>query len=270
MFLSRTLLAACAMLVAANCASAVTANDSKALPKIYAHRGGGWAPENTMAAFKKCVENGVYGIELDIQRCKSGELIVIHDVDVKRTAGGGSGLVKDMTWDQLKGLDAGAWFAPEFKGERIPLLSEVLDTVGEKLVINIEIKNTPVAYPGIDDDLIKVLKNYKHKDKIVISSFDHEVLKRIHAKEPGLKLGFLMCGLPADLPAYAKELGTTAWHPDLGSVRPDTLKSAQSAGVEVNVWTLNTKDDWDHATKMHVDGIITDDPVAVATFLKGR
>src|SRR5262245_43372391 len=124
-------------------------------PYVVAHRGGRkWAPENTMAAFKKAIDAGVYGIELDIHRSKSGELMVIHDETVNRTTNG-TGLIKDMTFAELQKLDAGSWFAPSFKDERVPLLSEVLALINGKCVLNVEIKNIPVAYPGIEDDLLK-------------------------------------------------------------------------------------------------------------------
>lgn len=236
---------------------------------VIAHRGGKWAPENTMAAFKKCLDNYVYGLELDIQRCKSGELVVIHDVDLARTAGG-SGLVKDKTYDELKKLSAGAWYSPEFKNEKIPLLSEVLQLIDGKLVINIEIKNTPVAYPGIEDDLIAVLKDYKYKDKIIVSSFDHGVLKSLHEKAPDLAIGFLMCGLPPQLDTYGKQVGANHWNPDFGTLRPDAMKKAKEAGYQVNVWTLNTESEWKDAADMHVDSIITDLPVELAKYLARR
>src|SRR5262249_54154022 len=153
-------------------------------PVVIAHRGGRkWAPENTLIAFKKSMAAGADGIELDIHRCKSGELVVIHDETIDRTTDG-KGLVKDLTYDEIKKFSAGKWYGKEFESERIPLLSEVLDTVDGKMIVNIEIKNTPIEYPGIEDDLIKLLKGYKYPDKIMISSFDHELIRRIHEKDP--------------------------------------------------------------------------------------
>ncbi len=131
--------------------------------------------------FASARKNGVYGIELDIQRCKTGELVVIHDEDLKRTTNG-AGLIKDTSLADLNKLDAGSWFGEQFKNERVPLLPDVLKLLDGKVVLNIEIKNTPIAYPGIEDDLLKVLADYKYPDTIIISSFDHEVLKRLHAK----------------------------------------------------------------------------------------
>jgi glycerophosphoryl diester phosphodiesterase len=236
-------------------------------PAVFAHRGGRkWAPENTLAAFKKSLDIHVDGIELDIHKCKSGELVVIHDESVHRTTDG-AGLVKDMTYDQIKKLDAGSWYAAEFKNERIPLLSDVLSLVDGKAVINIEIKNAPVEYPGIDDDLIKLLSSYKYKNKIVISSFDHEILKRIHEKAPQYKLAILLDGLLVDLGKYSAGVGAKSWNPGFELIRSDNVVQAHQTGLEVNVWTINKPEQWKSAVEMGVDGIITDNPKALIEFL---
>ena len=239
-------------------------------PKIYAHRGGAkWAPENTMAAFRKCKENGVYGIELDIQRCKSGELVVIHDEDLKRTTNG-AGLIKDTNFSDLSKVDAGSWFGKQFSNERVPLLSEVLTLLDGKVVLNIEIKNTPVAYPGIEDDLLKVLKDYKHPETIIISSFDHEVLKRLHDKNPQYAIALLGDPIFCYLGNYAKNVGATAWHPYFGSMRKDVIDAAHDSKLKVNVWTPNKVKEWEQLISQGVDGIVTDDPKALSDYLASR
>lgn len=234
---------------------------------VIAHRGGRkWAPENTMAAFRKCVENGIDGIELDIHRCKTGELVVVHDENLSRTTSG-SGIVKDKTWDELQKMSAGSWFSPAFKDEKIPLLADVLKLIDGKLLLNIEVKNAPTAYAGIEDDLLKQLASYKYPDKILVSSFDHELIKRIHDKAPQYKVAFLNDGILVDLKGYSKKIGAQAWNPAFGDVRSDSIKQAHDAGVEVNVWTVNKPEDWQSAIDMGVDGICTDDPVALKEYL---
>lgn len=246
-------------------ASATSASKA-ATPRIIAHRGGRkWAPENTMAGFRKSIEAGVYGIELDIHRCKTGELVVIHDESLQRTTDG-SGLIKDKSWDELKNLSAGAWYGKEFTQERLPLLSEVLSLIDGKLVLNIEIKNAPIEYAGIEDDLLKLLSSYKYPDKIVISSFDHEVLRRLHEKDKSYKVAFLGECIFIDLPGYAKQVGAEAWNPYFGELRTDAVKEAHKAKLEVNAWTVNDKEQWQSMMEMGVDGIITDDPVGLVNF----
>ncbi len=239
-------------------------------PKVIAHRGGRkWAPENTMIAFKKSLDVHVDGIELDIHRCKSGELVVIHDENVGRTTNG-TGLVKDLTYLELKRLGAGAWFHSEFKSEHLPLLSEVLELIDGKAVLNIEIKNAPVGYPGIEDDLIKLLSTYKHPDKIVISSFDHELLQRLHKKAPQYKVAILVDGLLVNLGKYAAGVGAKAWNPGFELIRADNVAQAHKDGLEVNVWTVNKPEQWKEAVEMGVDGIITDNPKGLMEYLEKR
>lgn len=247
-----------------------TAANKAGRPAIIAHRGGKrWAPENSLSAFKKALAAGVDGIELDIHKCKSGELVVIHDDTLNRTTNG-SGYVKDRTWEELAKLDSGSWYSPAFKGERLPLLKEVLDLVQGKILINIEIKNCPINYAGIDDDLLKMLESYPYPDKIIISSFDHSVLKRIHAKNKKYKLALLGDSVMADLGAYARGVGAAAWNPDFDCVREDTVKDAHKASLAVNTWTVNGPDNWKRATNLQVDSIITDDPEGLKTFLENN
>jgi glycerophosphoryl diester phosphodiesterase len=235
---------------------------------VIAHRGGRkWAPENTLAAFRKSVEAKCDAVELDIHRCASGELVVIHDDDLKRTTNG-AGLVKDATYAELKRLSAGEWFSPEFVSEKIPTLQQVFDLVDGKLIINVEIKNQPVEYPGIEDDLIELLAGYKHRDKIVVSSFDHKVLQKFHSKCSDIPVGLLADAVFYDLHGYAAKVGATLWHPSLDCLREDDVYEAKRGGMGVNVWTVNEPRDWSHAMKMGVDGICSDDPVGLIAFVE--
>lgn len=265
--------------------SAAQSAESKAVPLVIAHRGGRiWAPENTLAGFKKSLDLGADGIELDIHRCKTGELIVIHDETVDRTTDG-SGLVKNMTLAQLRGLSAGAKWAPasqlrklsagityssEFKKEKLPLLTEVFDLIKGKLIINIEIKNAPIDYPGIEDDLIALLKKYPYPDKIVVSSFDHDVIHRFHEKAPQYQCAILTDCILSNVGEYAKGIGSQNWNPGFGDFRGDAAQRAHAAGLKVNVWTVNSPEDWKEAIAMPVDGIITDDPAGLKDFLHSQ
>lgn len=152
--------------------------------KIIAHRGGrDWAPENTLAAFRQSLDIRVDGIELDVQRCSTGELVVFHDEDLSRTTNG-VGLVAHSSLDEIKRLSAGRWFDRSYADEKVPLLQEVLDLVDGKCVLHIEIKNTPIEYEGIEEELLELLSGYVHRDKVVVSSFDHPLLARLHALIP--------------------------------------------------------------------------------------
>lgn len=241
---------------------------SEITAKVYAHRGGReWAPENTMAAFRKSMAAGVYGIELDVQRCSSGELVVFHDHDLSRTTNG-VGLLKSSSFDELKRLSAGAWFDDRFQEERIPLLSEVLALVNGRAMLNIELKNTPVEYPGLDDDVIDLLDDYPHMDKVVFSSFDNRLAKAMRQKRPDWNYAVLLDGIPVDVAGVASDMGARYWHPCCESLLSDACAEAKSAGLIINVWTVNEQKDWARMLEWQVDGIMTDDPLGLIKFLE--
>ncbi len=251
---------------------------SKSQPANISHRGGRhWAPENTLVAFKNSLDIGVDGLELDVQRCASGELVVIHDELVNRTTNG-VGLVEAITYDELKRLDAGSFWHEEyedageinFKGEKIPLLQEVLALVDGRAVINIELKNAPVEYPGIENDLLELLCDYPHRDKLIISSFDHKLMYQLKEKNSGLAIALLADALLVNVADLAKQIGAEYWHPCFGSLRKDAVDEAHEAGLKVNAWTINSAREWQMALDWQIDGVITDAPHAYKAWLEKR
>ena len=111
-----------------------------------AHRGASReAPENTVAAFRLALDAGAPAVEGDVQRTRDGRLVVIHDQTVERTTDG-RGAVGSFLFEDLRRLDAGRWFAPEFAGERVPSLDEVLDLMRDRAPVLLEIKHGPVFY----------------------------------------------------------------------------------------------------------------------------
>lgn len=237
------------------------------LPKLFAHRGGrAWAPENTLSAFSKSLELGVDGIELDVQRCATGELVVFHDEELSRTTNG-VGLIRDCTFDELRKLSAGQWYDDAFRNERIPSLQEVLDLINGQCILNIELKNTPIGYDGIDEDLLSVIESYPHQDQLIISSFDHKLLLKLHQNAPHLQLAILGAAVFLDLKELATKLGAGWFHPAFDCLRPDIVEEAHAAGLTVNVWTCNTPAEWRHCIRMSIDGIMTDDPSLLKQYL---
>lgn len=234
--------------------------------KVFGHRGGRTLyPENTLAAFAGALKAGAHGIELDVQRCASGELVVIHDATLQRTTNG-AGRVIDATLPELKRLDAGSWFKEEFFAEQIPTLLEVLDLVNGNAVVNIELKNTPVDYPGIEDDLMETLSHYKYQDQLIISSFDHQLLKRV-SDLGDFTIGVLAGCIFYDINGYAAALDADWWHPPFDLLRVDAVDDAHSVELKVNTWTVNGPENWRAALQMGVDAITTDDPDGLIAFL---
>jgi len=236
------------------------------IPQIIAHRGGrAWAPENTLSGFRRSLELEADGIELDVQRCASGELVVFHDEDLKRTTDG-VGLIRDCSLDELKRLSAGDWYEERFSNERIPLLTEVLDLLQGKIVLNIELKNSPIEYPDMEDELLEVISGYP-VESLIISSFDHKLMFKLHSKAPELKIALLAAAIFQDLKATATAIGATYFHPCYDCLRPDIVEEAHADGLQVNVWTCNTPKEWRQCIRMGVDGIVTDDPEALKQYL---
>jgi glycerophosphoryl diester phosphodiesterase len=238
------------------------------LPSVIAHRGGrDWAPENTIAAFRKSVEAGVDGVEFDVHRCASGELVVIHDDDLSRTTNG-VGLVRDASLAELKRLSAGLWFSEEFRNERVPCLSEVLDLFGEKTMMNIEVKNAPVGYDGIEEDLLAELEPYRSKLNIVVSSFDHYCLRRLHELDSRLAIGVLVAGSLVDPGEYCSKFAAAYYIQNLNCLLPGAVRVAQAAGLKLIVWTANDKVNWQRLIDMGVNGICTDLPASLQAYYR--
>ena len=118
-------------------------------PVIIAHRGDKThAPENTLAAFKSAAENGADAIEFDVKLTADGRIIVLHDPTVNRTTNG-LGKISQLPYAAVRELDAGAWFSEEFRGECIPTLDEVFETVGKRLYMNIELTNYATPFDNL-------------------------------------------------------------------------------------------------------------------------
>lgn len=224
--------------------------------KIYAHRGlSQHAPENTMVAFQAAVTAGAEAIELDVQRTKDGQIVVMHDFYLGRT-NQGSGLVMDHTYDQLQGLDMGAWFDPKFKGEKIPLLEEVMAQLPPHILINIELKKPAIDSQGdLGRKVVDIIHQYTRP--VLVSAFDHYLLKQVQDLDPDLDLGLLYSSNLIDVFAYARQNGLKlkAIHPSIEYVSPPLVDRAHQLGLEVNVYTIRQIQEVDLLRSWGVDGI---------------
>lgn len=241
-----------------------SARENKVL--TIAHRGAaGYAPENTMAAFEKAFEMKAEMFELDVQMSKDGELVVIHDTTVDRTTDG-AGKVKNLTYEELKKLDAGSYFSEEFTDEKIPTLGEVLDEYRGKMGILIEIKS-PSLYPGIEqkiaDELKKRNMDKPNNDKIIVQSFDHDSVKTFHSILPevpvGVLLGFSPDGISdqqlTEFSSYAEYV-----NPNKTMIDKKLVERIHEYGMETHPWTVRERESVKPLLKAGVDGIITDYP----------
>lgn len=233
---------------------------------IYAHRGArGYAPENTLAAFKKALDLKAGGIELDIHTTKDGKLVICHDHNVDRTSNG-SGWICNMTLAELKGLDFGRWFDQKFSGEKILTFAEFFSWyVKTPLLLNIEIKNGPVIYENIERDVIDIIKDmapagFDFYNRIIISSFYHPSLYKIKVLDSRFKTGVLFSSRPIDVLEQAKIINADYLHPDWQYLDAEWIEAAGAAGIGVNSYTINTKEEFAFAKKFPLAGIFSDYP----------
>ncbi|HLC65633.1 MAG TPA: glycerophosphodiester phosphodiesterase family protein [Candidatus Nanoarchaeia archaeon] len=219
---------------------------------IIGHRGAcGYEPENTLRSFRKALELKVDMVELDVHKCKSGELVVIHDDRLERTTNG-NGYVGQKILKELKSLDAG-------KGETIPTLQEVFDFVDRKAKIAIEIKDGKAVKP-----LAKLIKEYtkrgwNYNDFIAIS-FNHYWLKELKRIQPKIRVGALLMGIPIEYSGFAKKINADAVLLASHWVNREYVEDAHRRNLKVIVWTVNEEDEIARMKKLGVDGIASNYP----------
>ena len=227
--------------------------------EITAHRGGAWkAPENTISALQYTIDSGADYAEIDVQETKDGELILLHDDSLKRTAGVKKN-VWDMTLKQVEKLDAGANFHKKFRGEKIPEFTEALKFCKGRLDLNIEIKYNG-KNKGIVNKVVRAIKENHFEDHCVVTSMNYQFLKQIKKTAPEIRTGYIMTM------TYGGVQGMEA--ADFFSVKhtyvdEKFVTQAHALGKEVHVWTVNYKGDAKRMLDMGVDNIITDDPIMV-------
>ncbi len=225
-------------------------------PALMAHRGNsGLAPENTLAAFAAALETKSEWVELDVHLSADGELIVMHDATVDRCTNG-SGAIAEMTLAQIKALDAGSWFAPEFAGETVPTLAEVVALVGDRIRLNVEIKSS--ADPLSSLKVVQALADGGVLAQSIVSSFGLEAILETRKHWPEGTLA-LITGRAADL-AIAQEHKLPWFNVAYPDVDAALVERAHAAGIKVNAWTLDDPTRWAYFAGLGVDIICTNVP----------
>lgn len=240
---------------------------------IIAHRGASaFAPENTMSAFRKAVELKADAIEFDVKLTIDGKMVIIHDQLLDRTTNG-SGKVIDCTYEELKRLDAGSFFSEEFKGEKIPLLQDVLEQFSDHLIINIEITNYKSANDGLAEKIANLVKIMGVEKRVFFSSFMPKNLKITSEILPEVPAALLtLPGLPGLLTRSRLfyKRSPQLIHPFFKDVNEAYVKKQHAIGRKVNVWTVNEKEDIQEMIYFGVDGLITDDPVLARNLVEAK
>jgi len=222
---------------------------------VCAHRGAsGYAPENTMKAYRLAHKLGAHACENDVHLTADGQLVVVHDFQIDRVSNG-NGTVEKMTLKELKKLDFG-------DGEKIPTLDECLsffDASGMKL--NIEIKSMDAVY---DVALVKGIGDCVRKHglapQIIISSFFHQSLCDMKALYPELDTAVLHGEELKNAGAYAAAIGAKYDHPYFKCVDEAYMKECKAHGIEVNPWTVNEEADMRRMAALGCNMLITNYP----------
>jgi len=231
-------------------------------PILIAHRGASAIePENTLASFKKALKFPFTKmIELDVYAHPSGELLVIHDNKVDRTTNG-KGYVMDCSFKYLRSLDAGKR-SGKFKGsrkrEKIPTLHEVLDLMDARVKVNIELKGENTARP-VKKVIEKYIKKGWKPHDFLISSFNHEELKKFKRLMPEVPLGVIFVGIPLGFAKYAQGIKAYSLHLSVEFANQEIVDDAHRRGMKVFCWTLKEADEIARMRKLGVDGMFVND-----------
>lgn len=244
-----------------------------------AHRGASaYAPENTIEAFELAADQGADGFELDLQRSRDGEVIVLHDETVDRTTDG-SGAARSMELSELRQLDAGCRHGDgqrwRERGVRIPTLEEVLERFPDKW-LSLDLKRgDPIA----EARTVELLRRHGRRENVALGAENPAAARRLRAQAPEIpaffsrgdvrgfvlrsKLRFWLGYRP---PAQSLQIPTTARGFTLDRER--LLRDARRMGLRVLFWTINETAEMERLLALGADGIITDRPDLLASLLQ--
>jgi glycerophosphoryl diester phosphodiesterase len=241
------------------------------MPLVIAHRGASAdAPENTLSAVRAALVRDSDLIEVDVQRSKDGALVLMHDTTLSRTTNvrklfpnRGPWLVGQFTYAELSRLDAGSWKAPQFAGEKIPTLEQVVEVVqGSRSGLLLELK-APALYPGVVREVTTALAQstgYLHSaiaaGRLVIESFSREAIAACKNAEPSIPVGLIGTPTPTDLPALARWLDQV--NPGYRTADAAYVSSVHRAGLGCLFWTVDRPGAMRRA--LRADGVITNRP----------
>ena len=236
--------------------SAITA-DMLSMIQITAHRGSSReAPENTMAAMTKAVDDLADFVEIDVQETKDGVVVLGHDASLKRVSGINRP-INFYTFEELQQLDVGKWFSPDYEGEKIPSLEEVMEYCKGRVSINIEIKDLGIG-SMLPDKVVELIQKHQMREQCVVTSVRFSYLSRIKELDPEIRTGYIISAAYGDY--YSSDMI------DFISLRSSfvserLVEAAHERGKAVHAWTVNSKSEMERMKMLGVDNIITDYPV---------
>jgi glycerophosphoryl diester phosphodiesterase len=257
--------------------------------QVHGHRGArAMLPENTIPAFEYAIEQGVDAIEMDVAVTKDNVLVISHDPvldpEICRVQGGGSKVIRELTFEELRRWDCGSLVNPQFPKQKpvpnihIPALEQVLALANRgTFLFNIEAKiskDHPQYTPPPErfaDLLLQAIDRHKLRSRVIVQSFDFRILQAMKKLAPDIRLAALDEDEKlGDFVTVARSAGAQTIGPEKGMVTPARVAAAHRAGLQVIPWTANTPQEWDALTAAGVDGIISDDPAGLIAYLKQK
>jgi glycerophosphoryl diester phosphodiesterase len=233
-----------------------------ASPLVFAHRGASaHAPENTLAAFQRALDDGAPAIEFDVKLSRDGVVMVIHDQTVDRTTDG-HGRVRSMTLSQLRALDAGSWFDSTFRGERLPTLDEVFARFGGRVFMNVELTNYGSPIDLLVPKVTLLIKKHRLQESVLFSSFMPHNLSTARRLLPEVPRGLL--AFPSWRGDWQRVVGRfmdlQAEHPFVGDITARYVEAIHARNRRVYSYTANDRAEMRRLFDLGVDGLFTDDP----------
>ncbi len=229
---------------------------------MIAHRGAsGERPENTLAAFRLAVAQRADMIETDLHRTRDGAIPITHDATLDHL--GGRGEIADATLAEVRALDAGG-------GERVPVLQELLDELGDEIPFNLELKvGSRGAYPGLEAATLAEVERRGLLGRTLFSSFHDPVLARLRSESAAARVALLISRRSdAGWPARARALGAEALNPELALVTPELVRAAHGEGLAVYVFTVDPEPQMRRMLDLGVDGLFTNYPARLRKLLE--
>jgi len=247
-----------------------TSNGGAGRPLVLGHRGAsGDAPENTLAAFRLALAQGADGVELDVRRCATGEVVVFHDADAARLTGKPA-VIARTPLPELRALDVGGWKGPAFRGERIPTLAEVFQALPGAFV-NVELKSGDRDL-GLAAAAARVVEAAGAADRVIVSSFDYRLVMAFRLAAPRIPVGLLFDEeTPGRLATWLgiRLLGAAAVHPGRRLVTPAGMAAWRARGLAVNVWTVDDVEEARRLAALGAGALITNVPGRLRAALGG-
>jgi glycerophosphoryl diester phosphodiesterase len=231
--------------------------------EITGHRGSKVrAPENTLSALRQAIAEGADYAEIDVQTTADGVVVLLHDADLMRVASVNRRL-RDINYHELKDIDFGSWFAPEFSSERIPTLQEAIDVARGRIKLNIELKFT-WPDPTLAEKVGNIIRQKGFSSDCVVSSLNFQALKEIKQAFPELTTGFIVFKVAGNLPRMEADFMSI----NAARATPRLVRRLHRHGRAVHVWTVNDFNNVISMIEVGVDNIITDYPRDVRGFLE--